>query len=325
MFALTRRQALITAALPLLGRLGQTQAAVDLASGQVRVVVPYPAGGPTDTIARLLSDGLRKGLGATCLVINQPGASGMIGTRMVAAAEPDGHTLLLGNNQTHGSNMLLVKEPGYDAFADFKPVLGIAAMQHLLVTRRDHPAGSLAELIARGKKAPLTFGSTGNGSASHLALELFRATTHIQAVHVPYRGSAQVLPDLIGGRLDGWFSTLPSVIGQLRSGTLKAFVVASATRAPQMPEVPTLAEQGVANCEADAWSALFAPSKVSAVVLDKLSEATQVTFGSASARAALTEAGFLPKPVPSGPMASFMKEDLERWRAVVRTANLSAE
>lgn len=322
MFALTRRQALITAALPFLG---SAQAAVDLSSKQLRVVVPYPAGGPTDLVARLLADGFRKSLGATCLVINQPGASGMIGTRTVAAAEPDGHTLLLGNNQTHGSNMLLVKEPGYDAFLDFKPVLGIAAMQHVLVTHKDHAAGSLAELIAKGRKAPLTFGSTGNGSASHLALELFRSATHIQAVHVPYRGSAQVLPDLIGGRLDGWFSTLPSVYPQLRSGMLKAFAVASATRAPQMPEVPTMAEQGVANCEADAWSALFVPSRVAPAVLEKLSEATNATFGSASARATLTEAGFLPKVVQSTAMTTFMKDDLDRWKEVVRTANLSAE
>lgn len=322
MFTLTRRQALMAAALPFMG---QAQAAVDFSGKQVRVVVPYPAGGPTDAIARLLSDGFRKSLGATCVVLNQAGASGMIGTRMVAAAEPDGHTLLLGNNQTHGSNMLLMKEPGYDAFLDFKPVLGIATMQHVLVTRKDHPAGSLAELIARGKKAPLTFGSTGNGSASHLALELFRAATHTQLVHVPYRGSAQVLPDLIGGRLDGWFSTLPSVMAQLRGGMLKAFAVASGSRAPQIPDVPTMAEQGVANCEADAWSALFAPSRVSAAVLDRLSEATHATFGSASARAVLTEAGFLPKLVQSGAMTSFMKEDLERWREVVRTANVSIE
>lgn len=322
MFALTRRRMLMAAALPWLGH---AKAAADFPSRPIRLVVPYPAGGPTDTMARILAEGFRRHLGTVSVVVNQPGASGMIGTRTVAAAEPDGHTLLLGNNQTHGSNVLLMKEPGYDAFRDFTPVVGIATLQHILVTRQDHAAGSLAELIRKGRQTPLTFGSTGNGSASHLALELFRSSTGVQITHVAYRGSAQVLPDLMGGRLDGWFSTLPGVVSQIRAGALKALAVASGSRAPQLPDVPTAAEQGIANCEADAWSGLFVPARTPAAILEKLSDAANATLGSASSGTTLKEAGFLPKLVQSGAMAAFMKEDLERWREVVRVANVKAE
>ncbi len=219
----------------------------------ITLVVPYPAGGPTDVIARIVAQDLATALGQNVVVDNRAGASGAVGTRGVARGDADGHTIVFGNNQTHGNNMFLLKEPGYDAVKDFAPLAGVGAFEHAFVVRKDLPAANIQELIALAKKDPgkLNYGSTGVGSGSHLSTELFMARTGIKMTHVPFRGAAPLVQELIGGRIDVANSTLPSVLTQIQSGDLRALAVASPQRNAAIPNVPTLREQGVTNADAD--------------------------------------------------------------------------
>jgi len=184
----------------------------------VTIVVPYPAGGPTDAIARIVAQELAPALGQSVIVRNEAGASGAVGTRSVARAEPDGHTIVFGNNQTHGNNMFLLKELGYDAVADFAPLAGVGAFEHVFVVRKDLFAITINDLVEMARKEPgkLNYGSTGIGSGSHLATELFMTRTGIRMTHVPFRGAAPLVQELMGGRIDVSNSTLPSVLGQIR-------------------------------------------------------------------------------------------------------------
>ncbi|MGH6814485.1 MAG: Bug family tripartite tricarboxylate transporter substrate binding protein [Hyphomicrobiaceae bacterium] len=210
----------------------------------IRIVVPYPPGGPTDALARILAQDLEISNGWTVIVDNRAGASGAIGTREVARAEPDGHVLVLGNNQTHATNALLMKEPGYDPAADFAPLAGLADLQHALVVRKDLPVKSVSDLIALAQKEPgkLNYGSTGNGSGSHLAMDLFKTRTGTKMQHVPFRGAAPMAFEIVAGRIDVAFATLPSVLGQIQGGEMRALAIASHGRAPQVPDVPLLKE-----------------------------------------------------------------------------------
>src|SRR6478735_238415 len=244
-------------------------------SKPITLVVPYPAGGPTDAIARFVAQDLSTSIGQNVLVDNRAGASGAVGTRAVAKAEPDGYTFIFGNNQTHGNNMFLLKEPGYDAVKDFAPLCGVGAFEHAFVVRNDLPAKTIAELIALAKADPdkLNYGSTGVGSGSHLAMELFMQRTGIKMTHVPFRGAAPLVQEIIADRIDVANSTLPSVLEQINAGTLRALALASPERNPNAKDVPTLREQGVSNADADSWAAFFAPAGTPTPVLDTLSKA----------------------------------------------------
>ena len=203
--------------------------------------------GPTDALARIIAQELQTANGWTVIVDNKPGASAALGSREVARAEPDGHTIILGTNQSHATNAILLKDAGYDPLADFVPIAGLADLQHALVVRKDLPAASVAELIALAKKDPdkLNYGSTGAGSASHLAMELFKAKTGTQMTHVAFRGAGPMAMEIVGGRIDAAFSTLPSVLGLIQSGDMRALAIASDNKAPQLPDVPLLKQQGV--------------------------------------------------------------------------------
>ena len=190
----------------------------------IKMVVPYPAGGPTDVIARIVAEEMGKTLGQNVIVENLAGASGAVGTRAVARAEPDGYTIVFGNNQTHGNNMFLLKEPGYDAIKDFAPLAGAGAFEHVFVVSNMLPVKSIQELIALAKADPgkLNYGSTGVGSGSHLATELFMTRTGIKMTHVPFRGAAPLVTELMAGRIDVSNSTLPSVLAQFQAGEMRA-------------------------------------------------------------------------------------------------------
>src|SRR3712207_5681641 len=215
----------------------------------VKMVVPYPAGGPTDVIARIVAEELGRDLGQNVVVENLAGASGAVGTRTVAKAEPDGYTIVFGNNQTHGNNMFLLKEPGYDAVKDFAPLAGAGAFEHVFVVKNDLPVKTIPELVELAKKDPgkLNYGSTGVGSGSHLATELFMTRTGTKMTHVPFRGAAPLVTEIMAGRIDVSNSTLPSVLSQFQAGQMRAIGIASPQRNPQAPDVPTLREQGITN------------------------------------------------------------------------------
>jgi tripartite-type tricarboxylate transporter receptor subunit TctC len=294
----------------------------------VSIVVPYPAGGPTDILARTLAQEVARMLGGSVVVENVPGGAGAIGTRRVAQAAADGHTLVLGTNQTHATNVsLLPQGGGYDPVRDFVPVAGMADLQHLLVVGPDVPVKSASELVALARKEPgrLTAGSTGPGSASHLALELFKVRTGTELAHVPYKGSAPLLQDLLGGHVNLSFATTPTVLPQVQAGKLRAIAVASPNRSPYLPELPTLAEAGIRGVEADAWLALFAPAATPAPVLARWREVVLDAMRQETMRSTAQKYGMTPNARDGASFATFVKDDVARWAEVVKTANVKAE
>lgn len=290
----------------------------------VRLVVPYPAGGPTDAIARHVAQDLAAALGRGVVVENVAGASGAVGTRGVKRAEPDGHTIMLGNNQTHGSNMYLLREPGYDAVADFAPLAGAGAFEHVFVVRDSLPVRSMGELVALARKEPgrLNYASTGVGSGSHLSTELFMARTGVSMVHVPFRGAAPLVTELVAGRVDVSNSTLPSVLGQVQAGALRAVGLASPRRNRHLPEVATLREQGIVDADMESWTGFFAPARVPAPALERLSREVMASLARPQTREALDRLGFTVEARDPAAFAPFQAAELRRVEEVIRAAKL---
>jgi len=293
----------------------------------VKMVVPYPAGGPTDVIARIVAEELGRDVGQNVVVENLAGASGAVGTRTVAKAEPDGYTIIFGNNQTHGNNMFLLKEPGYDAVKDFAPLAGAGAFEHVFVVKNDLPARTIPELIALAKKDPgkLNYGSTGVGSGSHLATELFMTRTGIQMTHVPFRGAAPLVTDIMGGRIDVSNSTLPSVLGQFQAGQMRAIGIASPKRNPQAPDVPTLREQGIANADAESWAAFFAPANTPKPILDRLSGAIMGILNKPDVKERITKLGFTLNVRDPEAFKPYLVQEIQTWSDIIKAANIKAE
>ncbi len=300
--------------------------AQDFPAKTIRVIVPYPPGGPTDALARLVAQEMQGSLGQTVIVENRPGAAGAIGSREGAKSDPDGHTLVLGNNQTHATNAILLKEPGYDPLVDFTPVAGLADLQHALVVSNQLAVKTVADLVALAKKEPgkLNYGSTGVGSGSHLTMELFKARTGTQMQHVPFAGAAPMATEIVAGRIDVAFSTLSAVLGQLQGGTMRALAIASNVRAPQLPEVPLLKEQGVVDSEGDSWLALFAPAKTPAPVVEKLSGVVLAAMAKPAIVEQATKLGIAVNPRGAAAFRTYQEAELKKWAEVVRAANVKA-
>jgi tripartite-type tricarboxylate transporter receptor subunit TctC len=320
---LTRRTAL--AAVAALGVASPARAQT-FPTRTITIVVPYPPGGPIDLLARLIAQ--EANLGQSIVVENRPGGSGIIGTNAVAHAEPDGHTLVLGTNQTHATNQSLIKGCPYDAVRDFAPVAGIAAMPHVLVTRDSLPVATAADLVALAKQQPgkLTFGSTGNGSGAHLAGELFKTRAGIELLHVPFKGLAPMTTEMLADRIDLSIAPLPGLIGQLIAAKkLHALAVASARRAVQLPEVPTFAEAGTPGVEADAWAALFAPAKTPPAVIERLYESVAAALKKESIQTALSKQGLPIALKTSAEMSAMLPAEVAKWAAVIRVAHVTVE
>ena len=293
----------------------------------VTIVVPYPAGGPTDAIARIVAQELTLAFGQNVIVRNEAGASGAVGTRSVARAEPDGHTIVFGNNQTHGNNMFLLKEPGYDAIRDFAPLAGAGAFEHVFVVRKDLPVQTVTDLVDLAKKEPgkLNYGSTGLGSGSHLSMELFMARTGTRMTHVPFRGAAPLLQELMGGRIDVSNSTLPSVLGQIQSGDIRAIAIASPQRHPTLPDVATLREQGIVGADAESWAAFFAPLATPSTILDRLSRDIIAVLDKPSANEAITKMGFSLKVRDPAAFRPYLEQEIKTWGEIIKAAGVKQE
>ncbi|MGL4496814.1 MAG: Bug family tripartite tricarboxylate transporter substrate binding protein [Beijerinckiaceae bacterium] len=293
----------------------------------VKIVVPYPAGGPTDVLARLIAQEISGPLGQQVIVENMPGASGAVGTRAVAKADPDGTTIMAGNNQTHGSNVFLLKDLGYDAVKDFAPVAGTVDLQHALVVKKDLPVKNVQELVALAKSQPgkLNYGSTGNGSGSHLAMELFRINTGIDMVHVPFRGAAQLAQEMVGGRIDVAFSTLSAILGQVQGGTIRAIAIASDNPAPQLPDVPLLKNQGVANNEFDSWNGIFAPAGTPAPVLARLTEVVLAALKKPAVIEGALKQGILVNPRTPEQWKTYHAAELAKLDKIIKQAGVKMD
>jgi len=292
----------------------------------ITIVVPYPAGGPIDTLARLIAQ--EADLGQAIVVDNRPGGSGIIGSNAVARAEPDGHTLVLGTNQTHATNQSLIRSCPYDAVRDFAPVAGVAAMPHVLIVGQRFPAASVGDVVALAKEKPgtLTYGSTGNGSGAHLATELFKTKAAIDLLHVPFKGLAPMTTEMLAGRIDLAIAPLPGLITQqIEAGNVRALGVASRTRVPQLATVPTFSEAGVAGVEADAWSALFAPANTPTAVIERLYAAVAAALSKPEVRQKLAQQGIPVALKTPAEMAAMLPAEVEKWAAVIRLAHVMVE
>jgi tripartite-type tricarboxylate transporter receptor subunit TctC len=293
----------------------------------ISIVVPYPAGGPVDVTARLIAQSVGTSLGQPITVDNRGGGAGVIGSVAVAHAEPDGHTLILGTNQTHATNQSLLKNCPYNAVKDFAPVAGIADIPHVLIVRRGLAVSDVAALVALAKKTPgaLNYASTGVGSASHLAAELFKTKAGVELQHIPFRGSAPMTTELLAGRVDLSFATLPTVISYIEDGTVRALAVASAKRAARLPNLPTLAEAGMPGVEADVWFALFAPAKTPEAIVDKLYRAVSTALMSEAAKTAIATQGMTLALRPPSELAAWLPNEVAKWAAVIKAAGVVAE
>jgi len=290
----------------------------------VRIVVGYPPGGPTDALARIIGQALGGALGQTAVVENRAGGMAVIASQLVKQAAPDGQTLLLCTNQSHATNPTLLKNPGYDPVKDFSAIAGLADIQQVLVIRKGLPVNSVPELVAYARANPgkLNYASTGVGAGAHLAMEMFKQRTGTDLVHVPFKGGAEMTQEIVAGRIDATFATLPSVLGQIRAGTMIPLALASDTPAPQLPTLPLLKNQGVLGCEADSWLGLVGPAGMPRELVDRYSRTVTDILAKPDVREAIVRAGMVVRPRDSAAFGAYIEEEIKRWAAVIRTANI---
>ncbi|MFI5031155.1 MAG: Bug family tripartite tricarboxylate transporter substrate binding protein [Reyranellales bacterium] len=293
----------------------------------LRMVVPYPAGGPTDVLARSLAAKMGEGLGQQIVVDNKPGGAGNIGSEIGAKAAPDGYTLTMGNNATHATNQTLIPATPFDASKDFAAIGLTTMVTHVLVVHPDVPAKTIQEFVswAKAEGDKLSYASTGNGSASNLAMELFKGATGLQAVHVPYRGSAPAVQDLIGGVVKCSFQTLPSVLSQIRSNKLRALAVSSLKRNANLPDVPTVDETVVKGFQADAWFGLFAPAHTPSDIITRLNTEMVKALTEPATAEVIAKAGFDITPSNPKELADFVTVEIVKWAKVVKDSGAKAE
>jgi tripartite-type tricarboxylate transporter receptor subunit TctC len=301
--------------------------AQDFPTRVIRVVVAFPAGGPTDFVARILADKLKPLLGQSVVVENKPGANGAIGAEYVARGEPDGHLLFLTTVGAVAVTPHLAAKVPYDTLRDFAPVTMVVRNTTILVVKPDPPVNSAKELaaLAKDKPAAVPFASTGAGSMPHLALELFQSAAGVKFLHVPYRGAAPALTDLLGGQVQALFADAPVLLSHIRGGKLKPLGAASLTRNAALPDVPTLAEQGLSDTSADNWYGLLAPAKTPPAVVAKLHDAVVAVLDAPDVREKLVQSGAIPAPTSSAEFGRLLGDELARWGRVVKDKNIKEE
>jgi len=292
----------------------------------IRIVVTFPAGGPTDAVARPISQSLSTTWGQPVIIDNRGGAGGIVGTEIVAHSAPDGYNLLIGTAGGMSINPSLHAKLSYDPFKDFAPISMLVINPQILVAHPALAASNVRELVALAKSKPgqLNFASSGTGTATHLGLELFKAATGINVVHVPYKGGAPALTDLIAGQVQLLFISIPSVMPQVKAGRLKALAVSSARRSLSAPDVPTVAESGYPGFEYVNWNALFAPAATPRAIISKLNTEVVKIMRDPDLAQKLVGQGAEPAPGTPEQLAQYMRVDFDRWRKVIRAAGITA-
>jgi tripartite-type tricarboxylate transporter receptor subunit TctC len=293
----------------------------------VRLVITFPAGGPTDVIVRLIGQRLTEDWAQPMIIDNRGGAGGIVGTEIVARAAPDGYTFLVGTAGGMTINPALQPKLPYDSFRDFAPVGMLVNNPQILVAHPGVAAKNVKELVALAKAKPgqLNFASAGTGTATHLGLELLKLTTGLDAVHVPYKGGAPAVTDLISGQVQLLWVRIPSVLPHVKAGRLRALAVSTAKRSASAPEVPTVAESGYPGFEYSNWNALFAPAKTSPAIVNKVNAAIVKILNEPDVAQKLSSQGADPAPGSAEDLARYMRVDHERWKKVIRAANIRAE
>jgi tripartite-type tricarboxylate transporter receptor subunit TctC len=325
-------RSIVRLALPLLlaaTAIGVAPAARAQGTGSAKpmhIVVTFTPGGAPDILARLIGDRLSASWNQPVQIDNKPGAGGNIGADFVAKAPPDGLTIVVGTVGTHAINGSLYIKMPYDMVKDFAPVTLLATTPNLLVINNDVPAKTLAEFIALGKReGKMTFASAGSGTSIHVSGELFKTMTGIDMTHVPYKGRASAIPDLIGGRVTMMFDNMPSSLPLVREGKLRALGVTSLTRSPAAPEIPTIAEQGLPGFEAVSWFALFAPAGTPRPVIDRLQGEVKRILTVPEIARKLAEIGL--DVVGSSPdeLAAYQRTEIAKWARVVKESGAKVE
>jgi tripartite-type tricarboxylate transporter receptor subunit TctC len=293
----------------------------------VRMIVPYPPGGGNDIIGRIVADKLTGGLGQQVVVDNRGGAATVIGADIAKNAAPDGYTVLLATVTTLAVNPALHRKLPYDPRKDFAPISRLASQPYLLVANPSHHYKTVSDLLrdARAHPGKLTFGSPGAGSNGHLAGELMKALTHIDMVHVPYKGTGPALTDLLSGQIALMFATMPSVQGFVKQGKLTGIAVSTAKRSPAMPDVPTIAESGVPGYEMVSWNGLLVPAGTAGMIVARLNREVTRVLDAPDVRARLTQRGFDPDPTTPAEFAQFIDRELARYRDLVKSAGMTAQ
>ncbi|HEY1325780.1 MAG TPA: tripartite tricarboxylate transporter substrate binding protein [Casimicrobiaceae bacterium] len=301
--------------------------AQDYPTRPVRLVVPFPAGGPTDIVARPLAQFLSDGLKQQVIVDNRGGAGGSIGAELVAKSAPDGYTLLMGTVGTNAINATLYRKLAYDPAKDFTPIALVAAAPVALVVHPSLGVHGIAEFIALAKAKPgtITFGTAGNGTPGHLTGEMFRVTTGTDLKHVPYRGSAPAVKDLVGGQIDAMFDPLQTVLPYVQSGQLVLLGISSATRSPAAPDAPTFAEAGLEGFEATAWWGVFAPAGIPSEIAARLNAEIDRVVHTEGFRKMLEPRGVQLRGGPRDEFARFNAAELAKWGKAVRDSGATID
>lgn len=290
----------------------------------IRIVVTFTPGGAPDTLARILAEKWAS-LGQPVTVDNKPGAGGNIGADFVAKSPADGHTLVVGTVGTHAINAALYPNMPYHPQKDFTPVIFLASTPNLLVVNNSVPAKTTGELIALARTTPLTFGSSGSGTSIHLSGELFNTMAGVKMQHIPYKGRAAAIPDLLGGRITMIFDNMPSALPLVKSGELRAIAVTSARRSAAAPQIPTLAESGLPGFEATSWFALFAPAGLPRDVQLKINAETARVLAMPDVKEKLATLGLDPAPGTPEQLATFQQAEMVKWAKVVKASGARAD
>jgi tripartite-type tricarboxylate transporter receptor subunit TctC len=289
-------------------------------SKQVRIIVPQAPGGASDALSRIIAAKLGEKWGQTVIVENRAGAGGNIGTAEAAKAPADGHTLLLGYIGTNAINPSLYHNLAWDPIRDFVPVATLAAVPFVVVVNPSLAVNTTQDLIASARAAngKLTYSSAGNGSVNHLLGEMFDSAAGVKMTHVPYKGAGPALADLIGGQVQVSFTSMPSAIGHIKGGKLRAIAVTSRARSDTLPELPTLAESGLAGFDVNPWFGLFAPAATPAAIVSQLNREINELLATADLRARFAGQGAVPLATSPAEFAALLKQDIEKWAKVVK-------
>ena len=294
----------------------------------IRLVVPFPAGGATDLLARALAQGVGNAFGQPIVIDNRPGAGGTLGSAEVAKAAPDGHTLLMCTSSTHSIAPHLNPNLPYNAEADFTPIAWVANATNLVVVPKDLPVASIKELIAYAKARPgqLNYASSGNGTIVNLTAEAFKAQAGVFIVHIPYRGTALAIPDLVSGKVQLLFDSIVSGLPHVRDGKLKALAVTSLKRSALVPELPTVAESGLPGFESNTWFGIYGPKGLSTAITHRVAEELQRAMQKADVADRLAKLGAEPI-ADAGPakFAAMVRADSARWAALIRERKISVD
>lgn len=290
----------------------------------VRIIVPNPPGGATDVLARVLAEELGTRLGQPVLVENRAGASGTIGSDLVAKAKPDGHVMVMGHAASHATSQAMYRNLPYDPVSDFATVTLVATVPNVIVVNPGVAATSVRELIALAKSKPgaLVFGSGGTGAITHLAGEMFKQMANVNLTHVAYKGSGQALGDLMGGHIALMFENLPGAVGHIKAGKLRGLAMLAEKRSPAVPDIPTIAEAGLPGCEAVSWFGLFTTAGTPKETVERLNREAVAAIRKPEVRARMADVGADPAGGSAEEFGALVRSERDKWTKVIKTSNI---